>query len=287
MLAVLQKEFRTYFLSPLGYIFMGFFLLISGFFFALNNLFPASSNLGSLLGSLTGMFMFVVPILTMRLLSEESRQKTDQLLLTSPLKVTEIVVGKYLAAVTVFLITILITGIYPVILRIHGFISIPEVLGGYIGFFLLGSSFIAVGLFVSALTDNQVSAAVITFSSLLFIWIMDALQQVLPNDTNSGVIFACLVLIALAFLVHNSVKNLFLTALTAFAGSLVIGSIYIINKNFYDGIILKVFDWFSLLERYDGFSSGLLNVSSIIYYLSFITAFIFLTVQHIEKRRWN
>ena len=287
MLAVLQKEFRTYFLSPLGYIFMGFFLLISGFFFALNNLFPARSNIGSLLGSLTGMFMFVVPILTMRLLSEESRQKTDQLLLTSPLKVTEIVVGKYLAAVAVFLITILITGIYPVILRVHGFISIPEVLGCYIGFFLLGSCFIAVGLFVSALTDNQVSAAVITFSSLLFMWIMDAVQQVLPNDTNSGVIFACLVLIGLAFLVHNSVKNLFLTALTAFVGSLVIGSIYAINKNLYDGIIIKVFDWFSLLGRYDGFSSGLLNVSSIIYYLSFITAFIFLTVQHIEKRRWN
>ncbi|HYH03706.1 MAG TPA: ABC-2 transporter permease [Bacillota bacterium] len=287
MLAVLQKEFRTYFLTPLGYIFMGFFLLISGFFFALNNLFPASSNLAALLGSLTSMFMFVVPILTMRLLSEETRQKTDQLLLTSPLKVTEIVVGKYLAAVAVFLITILITGIYPAILRIHGFISISEVLGGYIGFFLLGSCFIAVGLFVSALTDNQVSAAVITFSSLLFMWIMDAVQQVLPNDTNSGVIFACLILFALAFLVHHAVKNLYVTALTAFAGSLVIGSIYAINKSLYDGIIIKIFDWFSLLKRYDGFSSGLLNVSSIIYYLSFITAFIFLTVQLIEKRRWN
>lgn len=103
--AVFQKELRTYFLTPLGYIFMGFFLLISGFFFALNNLFPASANYNIMLASLTSIFMFLVPILTMRLLAEESRQKTDQLLLTSPLTTVGIVLGKYFAAVTVFLIS--------------------------------------------------------------------------------------------------------------------------------------------------------------------------------------
>lgn len=287
MLAVLQKELRTYFQTPLGYIFMGFFLLISGVFFALSNLFPASSNLNAVLSSLTSIFMFVVPVLTMRLLAEEARQKTDQLLLTCPLKVTDMVLGKYLAAVAVFLLTVLITGIYPLIMVCHGFISIPEILGGYIGFFLLGSSFIAVGLFVSSLTDNQVSAAVISFSALLLIWILDALQQVLPSDTTSGVVFASLLLVGLAFLVHHSTRNLYITILTAFIGSLAIGGLFAIDQGLFDGFILKVFDWFSLLKRFTSFTEGLLNVSSIIYYLSFITAFIFLTIQMIEKRRWN
>ncbi|HEY8463177.1 MAG TPA: ABC transporter permease [Bacillota bacterium] len=285
--AVFQKELRTYFLTPLGYIFMGFFLLISGFFFALNNLFPASANYNIMLASLTSIFMFLVPILTMRLLAEESRQKTDQLLLTSPLTTVGIVLGKYFAAVTVFLITIGITWVYPAILNLHGMIAFPEIFGGYIGFFFLGASFIAVGLYVSALTENQVSAAVITFSVLLILWILDSLQQILPNDTRSGVIFACIVLTSLALLVHQAVKNYYVTVLTALGGSVIIGAIYVINKNWYDGIILKVFDWFSLLKRFEGFANGLLDLGSVIYYISFVTAFIFLTVQQIEKRRWN
>jgi ABC-2 type transport system permease protein len=287
MLAVMMKELRTYFLTPLGYIFMGFFLLISGIFFALGNLFPMSSNYNSLLSTITFIFMIVVPILTMRLISEESRQKTDQLLLTSPLKVFEMVIGKYLAAVIVFLATILITVIYPIIMNFHGIISISEIIGGYIGFFLLGSSFIAIGLFISALTDNQVSAAVISFSALLFIWLLEALPQVLPNNTLSGVIFVALILAGLTFLVRNATKNWFVTIATGLGGMLIISIFFAINASWYDGIILKFFDWFSLLKRYDSFTSGLLSVSSIIYYISFISAFIFLTIQMIEKRRWN
>jgi ABC-2 type transport system permease protein len=287
MLAVLMKELRTYFLTPLGYIFMGFFLLITGFFFALGNLFTMSSNYNSLLSAITFIFMIVVPILTMRLISEETRQKTDQLLLTSPLKIFDMVMGKYLAAVIVFLATLLVTAVYPVIMNFHGIISGSEIIGGYIGFFLLGSSFIAIGLFVSSLTDNQVSAAVISFAALLFLWIIEALPQILPNDTRSGVIFAGLMLAGLCLLINRATKNLFVTVATALVGSLIIGVLFAVNASWYDGIILKFFDWFSLLKRYSSFTDGLLSVSSIIYYLSFIGAFIFLTIQTIEKRRWN
>src|SRR5690606_25355348 len=136
--------------------------------------------------------LIVVPILTMRLLSEESRQKTDQLLLTSPLSVTGMVLGKYFAAVGVFLITLLITCIYPIILSFFGTIAVWEIVGGYVGFFLLGSAFIAVGLFVSSMTDNQVIAAVVTFSALLFLWILDWIIEGLPTDRVSGIVFACL-----------------------------------------------------------------------------------------------
>jgi ABC-2 type transport system permease protein len=287
MLAVLAKEFRNYFLTPVGYIFMGFFLTISGVIFTASNLVSASSNYYPVLSNLIFIFLIAVPILTMRLISEENRQKTDQLLLTCPLKVSDIVVGKYLAAVAVFLLTILITFLYPVIMSWHGFISLSEIFGGYIGFFLLGASFIAVGLFISALTDNQVSAAVITFAALLLIWLADSLQQVLPSDTLSGLIFVSLILVALALLVRQATHNLFATLSTALLGALAIGGIYAINSSLYDGLIIKVCNWFSLLKRYQDFAGGLLTLSSIVYYLSFIAAMVFLTTQTIAKRRWN
>ena len=175
MLAILRREFRAYFSSPLGFTFVGFFLLIAGIFFALSNLLSGSPAYAGVLNSLTFIFLFLVPILTMRLLTEETRQKTDQLLITSPLTITGIVLGKYLAAVGVFLISLLITVLYPVIMSFYalGGLAGWEILGGYIGFFLLGASFIAVGLFFSSLTDNPLIAAVESFAALLLIWILD------------------------------------------------------------------------------------------------------------------
>jgi ABC-2 type transport system permease protein len=287
MIAIFTKELRSFFLTPVGYIFTGFFLLISGFFFAAENLFPANPNFNGMLGTITFVFMILVPILTMRLLAEESRQKTDQLLLTSPLNVTEIVLGKFFAAVTVLLFTVIITFIYPIILSCFGTIALPEIIGGYIGFLLLGSSFIAIGLFVSSFTENQVVAAVITFSFLLFIWVMDSLQQLLPGGIVSGIIFVSLFLGLLLLLIQRSLKNIFITASTAVIGIGCITTGYFINKFIYDGLIHKVIERLSLLKRFEPFIRGNLSLSPVVFYLSFISIFIFFTVQMIEKRRWD
>lgn len=196
MLAVYKRELRAYFTSSTGFIFMGFFLIMSGFFYAMTNLFGASPNYNSVLGSITFIFLIVVPILTMRLMPDDKRQRTDQLLLTSPLSLAGIVLGKYFAAVTVFILTLLITCIYPIILSFFGTLAVWEIVGGYIGFLLLGSAFIAIGLFVSSLTDNQVIAAVVTFTALLFMWIIDWVAQGLPTDRVSGIIFAAIIALA-------------------------------------------------------------------------------------------
>ncbi|NLW47130.1 MAG: ABC transporter permease [Firmicutes bacterium] len=287
MIAIIKKELRTYFLTPVGYIFMGFFLLISGFFFAAENLFPANPNYNGMLGTITFVFMILVPILTMRLLADETRQKTDQLLLTSPLNVTEIVLDKYLAAVTVLLLTVIITFIYPMILSFFGTISLSEIIGGYIGFLLLGSSFIAIGLFVSSFTENQLIAAVVTFSALLFFWVMDSLQQLLPGGVTSGIVFVSLLLILLILLIQRNLKNIFITTSIAVVGLVSITAGYLMNKFIYDGLVLKAIDWLSLIKRFEPFIRGNLSLSPVVFYLSFITVFIFLTVQILEKRRWD
>lgn len=288
MLAVFKRELRAYFTSSTGFIFMGFFLLLSGFFFAMTNLFPASPDYNSVLGSITFIFLIVVPILTMRLMPDDKRQRTDQLLFTSPTSLTGIVLGKYFAAVSVFVLTLLITCIYPIILSFFGNLATWEIVGGYIGFLLLGSAFISIGLFISTLTENQVIAAVITFSALLFMWIIDWVAQGLPTDKTSGIIFAGIIVLALGAFVYFNTRNIYVGVATTLVGAIIIVLTYFLaDKYFFDGFIVRAFEWFSLLKRYEEFQIGILSLSPIVYYITFSAAFVFLTIRVLEKRRWS
>ncbi|HVP17586.1 MAG TPA: ABC transporter permease [Spirochaetia bacterium] len=288
MLAVFRRELRAYFTSPIGFTFVGFFILLAGVFFAISNLLSGNPNYTGVLGSITFIFLFVVPILTMRLISEETRQKTDQLLITSPLSITGIVLGKYLAAVGVFLITLVITVVYPIIMSFFalGGLGWWEILGGYVGFFLLGSSFISVGLFFSSLTDNQLIAAVETFAALLLIWILDFIAQSVPSDAISGLVFLALLALALVALVFFSTRSNAAAVLTFVASAIVLVLLFILDRQFYEGLIARILNWFSLLKRYNDFSMGVLGLAPIVYYISFSGAFVFLTVRMIERRRW-
>lgn len=287
MLAIIKREFKAYFSSPTGFVFMGFFLLLTGFFFVMSNVLQASPDYNAVLGSITFIFLIVVPVLTMRLISEETKQKTDQLLLTSPLSLTKMVLGKYFAAVGVFLLTLLVTALYPVLLSFFGSIAVWEILGGYIGFFLLGSSFIAVGLFVSSLTDNQVVAAIVTFVSLLFMWLIDWIQQGIPVDRVSGIVFAGLLVIGAAVFVYFTTRTIIVSIAVFIVGSGAVTGMYFLNPIVFEGLIVRVLDWFSLLARYGDFAMGVLSISPIVYYITFCAIFIFLTIRIIEKRRWS
>ncbi len=171
MLAIWKREVQSYFLSPIAYIFIGAFMVITDIMFIFNNILSMNVSFNSTLGSMTFIFMLIVPLLTMKLISEDRKTKTDQLLLTSPVKISSIVIGKYLAAITVFFATLVITLIFPIILSIFGMPSFGEIFSGYLGFFLLGSALIAVGVFISSVTENQVISALMTFFALLFIYI--------------------------------------------------------------------------------------------------------------------
>ncbi len=184
MSAVWKRELKNYFLTPIGYVFMGIFLLVSGLFFMLNNLWSASSDLAAMFSMLNYVFMLIVPLLTMRLLSEERKNKTDQLLLTSPISIWSIVIGKFLAACTVLVFSLLFTGVYIAIIALFGTAYWGLILSNYIGFLMLGASYIAIGVLVSALTESQLSAAVLTFGANLF---LQFLESVAPSLSIPGV----------------------------------------------------------------------------------------------------
>ena len=286
MIAIMLRELRTYFLTPIGYVFMGLFLLVSAFFFTAQNVLLAQVNLANFLASILFLYIFSTPLLTMRLLSEERKQRTDQLLLTSPITVLEIVLGKFLAAFIVFLCTLVVTVLYALVIYFYGDLAVWETVGAYIGFLLLGGSFIAIGIVISGVSENQVSAAFFTFFTLLLVWFVDLIRNVSPVTVLSGVIFAAAIGIALALFFYFNTKNWIVTGIVAAIAGATVGVVYAIDSSLYENLIVNVLAWISLLGRFDSFALGLIKLSDVVFYLSFISILLFITTRLIEKRRW-
>ncbi len=287
MLAIFKKELKTYFTSMMGYIFIAFFTLITAIFYSLYCVLMGSGNFTVVLSSISLIFLLLVPIITMRLIAEETKQKTDQLLFTSPIKVTSIVLGKYFAAVTLLLIAVLVVALFPLMLTPFGEVIFAETFGAFIGFFLVGTCFIAVGLFISALTENQIIAAVGSFGALLAMYIMDTIVQGLPSSRIASVIFAIILVGILAFFAYNNIKSTYIAIATLILGIAIIIGLYVLVPTIFDGLMINVFSWFSIMRRFDNFYMGVFDVSSIAYYISFAAIFVYLTIQAIEKRRWS
>ena len=190
MISIFKKEVSAYFSTPFGFIFMGIFLLLSGIVFSTYNLVGGGGDLSGMFGLLANMSFMTYPVLTIKLFAEERRAGTEQLLLTSRLSATDIVLGKYLAAGFVFLATLAVTGVYVIILKTYGFPDLLAIAGSYIGFFLLGMAFIAVCTFTSSLADNQVTAAISSFGALVGLVMVGAVSRTLQIPVLSEILSA-------------------------------------------------------------------------------------------------
>ena len=208
MLAIWKRELQSYFYTPVGYVFMGVFLSLSGLFFYMLVLDARSSDVLTFLGQISYLWMLLSPVLTMRLLAEEKQKRTDQLLLTSPVSLPGIVLGKYLAAVTVMACTVLLTLVYVLVVALYGAVYPGELMVGYLGFILQGSAFLALDLYISGCASNQVTAAVAAFGVNLALWLMDLL---------AGAVTQAWLQDALSFFSLNQRYNPFLMGQLSFA----------------------------------------------------------------------
>ena len=181
MLAIFKREFKAYFVSPTGYIFLGFMLFLSALFFTGSNYQNSLTDMTMYFNSLGITFLFMVPLLTMRLLAEDKRNKTDQLLITAPVSIVKIVLGKYFAAVALFGLYMVITLLYPFTLSLYGAPVMGTIITLYIGFFLLGASLISIGVFITSLTESQVTAAIASFAVILIIWFSGSIATAVNN----------------------------------------------------------------------------------------------------------
>lgn len=188
MLSIWKRELQGYFFTPVGYVFMGVFLTLSSVIFFLTIMQSRSGDLLSFIATMSYLWMLLCPVLTMRLLAEEKQKRTDQLLLTSPVSLPGIVLGKYFAAVTVMGLTVLLTGFFVLIVAIYGQVYPGELLVGYLGFVLQGCAFIALDLFISGCTSNQVTAVVAAFGANFVLWILDLLQSAIHIGWINGLL---------------------------------------------------------------------------------------------------
>lgn len=287
MLAIYKKELKSYFTSMMGYVFIALFLVIVGIYYVVYNLFNLYANFEYVLSSVYFIFILLVPILTMRLMAEEKKQKTDQLLFTSPLPVGKIIAGKFFAVSTVFLVAMAIISMYPLILLQFGAVPLKSAYASILGFTLLGGAYIAIGLFISALTESQVVAAVISFVVILVTALMDGLINYLPTDNRSAWLIFAVIILLLGWVLYSMMHNLTVVVGSVLFAEIALTLVFIIKPVLYDGLVSKVFNWFSVIARFDNFNQGILNLSSVVYYISVMFLFLFLTVQAIKKRRWS
>lgn len=292
MLAIYKKELRSYFNSMIGYVFMAFFLLIIGVYYFFNyyffnNLIYYMANFEYTLSLISFIFILLIPLLTMRLMAEENRQKTDQLLYTAPVSATAIVLGKFLAVFTIFAMVMGITCFYPLILSFYGDVQLSSAYAGIGAFLLLGAAYLSMGLFISSLTDSQVVAAVISFVVFLFTVLMDGIAGMFSSDNKTAVIIFSVILILICIMLYKMMHNLTVAIGVGVICEAVLLVFYFINPTLFDGSVRKVFSWLSVNTRYDNFSIGVFDLSAIVYYISFTILFNFLTVQVIKKKRWS
>lgn len=287
MLAIYKKELRSYFTSLIGYVFIAFFLAIIGLYFYLINIMSGYSTFETALSNVTFAFMILVPIITMRVMAEENRQKTDQLLLTAPVKTKDIILGKYFSLMTVYGIVMLICCFYPLILKKYGSVNLKASYVGILGYYLLGGVFMAIGLFVSTCTENQLVAAVVSFIIILVIQLSTGIAGLFPADNKTAWIVFSFILILCCVLLYYMLHNIVVAVCLAAIGEVAMTIVYLVKPTLYDGLIVKVFGWFSVLNRFSDFTNSVLNFTSIVYYLSFSFIFLFLAIQCLNKRRWS
>jgi len=285
--AIFKREIKMYFSSMIGYVFISFFVLITAVYFSIQNILSMSPDFQYVFNSVIMMFLILAPILTMRLLSEEKKQKTEQMLLTSPVSVLDIVLGKYLAAMTVFLIALAITIIFPIILSFFGTLAVAQIVGSYIGFLLLGGSFIAVGLWISSVTDNQIISAVATFAAVFLLLMVETIVRAASGSQSFSLMFASIIALIIAFYFYYNTKNteISITVFIVEAAALLI--LYFLKRSIFTGLAGKFAMMFAVLTRFNNFAMGIFDVSSVVYFISFITVFLYFTVRVIGKRRWS
>lgn len=288
MLAIYKKELRQYFNSMIGFVFLAFFLVIIGIYTWAYNLSSGLGNFEVTLGGISFMYVLLVPILTMRIVAEENRQKTDQLLYMAPVSLTKIIVGKYFAVLTLFSCAFIPICIYPLIIHMYGTdVRLAPAYSSIIGFYLLGAATIAIGLFISSLTESQVIASVVSFITLLLTFLLSNITGMLPTEAISQCVMIAVLWLVICLVFYHMMNNVTVLVMMAVIGETAIWIIYAVKSSLYESLLTNILNTLALSTRFDDFSLGILNYDAIVYYVSIAFLFVFLTIQMIKKKRFN
>ena len=288
MLAIYKRELKSCFPSMGGCVFIAFLLAFTGIYFMAYNLtagYPYFSY--TLSGSLI-VFIVGIPLITMRSFSEERKNKTDQLLLTAPVSLGKVVMGKYLAMVTVIAIPNVIFCFYPLIIQSQGTAYLKVDYISILVFFLLGCVYAAIGMFLSSLTESQIIAFISTFGILLVLYLWDGIMSMLPSSAVSGLVGVLILLTVAVFYIWQMTSNAVLAGAVEAVGAVIAVVLYFVRSSLYEGLLTDVLGRLALADVFTDISNNnIVDVTGVVLYLSVIAVFVFLTVQAIQKRRWS
>lgn len=287
MKAILKHELRMYFDSMTAYVFGAFLLLFIGIGSMLYNLRSAVSNFEFVLRFASIVFVVIVPVLTMRSLSEERKQKTDQLLYALPVSTTQVILGKYTALLLVFLIPMCFVALYPLLFSRFGEVYLPTAYGSLAAFFLLGAALIAVGLFLSSLTDNQGLAAGLGIGAILLNYYSVSLSEYVSSTAAGALVTFAVLIVCLGLLIRALTRNDILALSVGLVLMAALVGVYVLDASALEGLLPGIMRKLSLFERFSVFVNGVFDLTGVVYYLSVTAFFLFLAVQSMEKRRYN
>lgn len=287
MKAIYLKELKSYFHSFLGYLFCAFLLLMTGVFTVAMCLQGGYPNFEYVLNNMMVILLIAIPLLSMRVFAQEKRDKTDLLLYSLPLSMTKIVMGKFLAMLTVMAIPTVIMSFYPLVLSAYGDVNLLSAYGAILGFYLLCAALGAIGTFISSVCENQIIAAVVTILALLLNYFLDSLTAFIGESALGTLICFTAIIALLALFIQGYTKNTVAAITTGFVLEAVILVLYIVIPDSIAGLIPTVLSSLSVFSVYYDFIRGIFDLSAIVYLIGASVVFIFLTVQALEKRRWS
>ena len=287
MSAIFRKEMKVYFSSPFGYVIIAILLLFMGLFASVFNFLSAYTDLSYALSSMKWVLIVIIPFMTMRAIAEERHNRTDQLLYSLPIPLYRVVIGKYLALITLFMIPTLLTALYPLLFTAFGAPASAMAISytSLLGYILMACALIAVCLFVSSLVENQIVAAVTSVLTALVVAFVDILGALIPSSALVSFVLCIVASLGAAALMWVSTKNLTLGMIVAVLLVLPISVLYIVNSALFTSLVPEFFTSLNLFNRFSGFIYGRIDLPCIVFYLTFLGFFLFLTVQSMEKRR--
>ena len=284
MLAIYKKELRAYFNGMTGWLFLFFFFLVVAIYSYVYNVMSRFPEFEYVLYSISLMFTLLTPMVTMRVLAEEAKQKTDQLLLTSGVSAEKIVTAKFLATGTLLVIAMAISSVYPLVLSLFGNVNFKTAYSAIIGFMFMGFAYFSIGIFISSITESQALAAIATFVVTLLTWLSSSLAGLFDASARTAWTVFAVILLIVSILVQLLVKKVLVTAIFTVLTQGALALVFFLKPALFEGSVSAVFDWLSVAKRFDNFNYGIFDVTALVYYACIVLLFWFLTVRSVKQK---
>ena len=287
MIAVYKRELRSAFTTISAPLFIALLLMVVGIYGSALHFKGGLPEFEYLISNIAFVLLIVIPILTMRGFSEERRARTDQLLYSLPLRSTDIVLGKFLALLTVFTIPVLLMCLWPPLMSLYGDVVMPTAYTAITGFYLLGAALIAIGLFLSSLTENPLVSAVLSFGVMLLGFLMPGIASLLSNASSTAFTTFTVLIVLLMCVLRAFTGSNWLAITVGAILELSLTAVCLLDYTLLEGSAHTFLSAFYIFERLNNFIYGLFDLTGVVYYLSVIFLFLFLCVQNLDKRRWQ